>query len=391
MLAAPPSTEAQLREWRGQQTFAERLAADVLRLEGFSGIDPQSPFGGPDGGKDLICEKSGTNFVAAVYFPHEDVRFAKTATKFSEDLANSLKHGTAGFIFFTNQKLTPGERAELEKSASAAHRVTLIYHRERIRVALDSPRGYGLRLRHLGIPLSPEEQFAYFASDKDDVTQALQANTEAVHKLTKRFQRLASLQTHFAIETVAAVSAVVQGEPFDRQSLERGAARLAEEPVDGHLSSAISPELIKLVHRLLLSDTQIAGRFRATQVWFHDSTGTARELVEPPPWDQVPILVKDLVNKWNETYPSVNAGSEENKCFAIAEFFHDLLLIHPFVDGNGRTARQILSMQCRDLFELEEDVILDKGVSYYESLQAANGGDFDFLAEMVFGAVEAAR
>jgi hypothetical protein len=107
-----------LREWDKQSTAAERLCADLLRLEGFEGVDPQSPIGGPDGGKDLLCEKGGVTFVAACYFPHEQLVFSASRNKFAADLGSSLKHKRDGFIFMTNQQLSPGERTELEKAAA---------------------------------------------------------------------------------------------------------------------------------------------------------------------------------------------------------------------------------------------------------------------------------
>ena len=66
---AAASTEAMLRDWRAGTTSAERALCDILRLEGFDGIDPRSPFGSPDGGKDFLCEKDQIKFIAACYFP----------------------------------------------------------------------------------------------------------------------------------------------------------------------------------------------------------------------------------------------------------------------------------------------------------------------------------
>src|SRR4051812_43577842 len=98
MQIAVPSTETELLNWPHGQTSAERLAASILRLDGFDGIDPQAPFGGPDSGKDILCSKEGQTFVAAVYFPKGQKPFATISKKFREDLSSSLKHGRDGFI-----------------------------------------------------------------------------------------------------------------------------------------------------------------------------------------------------------------------------------------------------------------------------------------------------
>lgn len=51
-------TETALREWRFGQTQAERLLAALMHIEGYEGVDPQNPLGGPDG------HNSAHNFVA---------------------------------------------------------------------------------------------------------------------------------------------------------------------------------------------------------------------------------------------------------------------------------------------------------------------------------------
>jgi hypothetical protein len=84
--------------------------------------------------------------------------------KFGFDLTAALSRKRDGFIFMTNQQLTPGQRTALEEVARKKGQRCLIHHREYLRVVLDSPQGYGLRLRHVGIPLTSEEQSAFFAA-----------------------------------------------------------------------------------------------------------------------------------------------------------------------------------------------------------------------------------
>jgi len=118
-------------------------------------------------------------------------------------LDSSLKHKRDGFIFMTNQHLTPGERTELEKAAASAGKRCLILHREYLRVILDSPSGYGLRLRHLQIPLSMEEQFAYFASTNENTALALTEHTRAIDRLSNRIERIAKAQAGLVMESAA--------------------------------------------------------------------------------------------------------------------------------------------------------------------------------------------
>jgi hypothetical protein len=64
-------TELRLSFWRDGSTQAERLAAAVLRLSGYEEIDPQNPLGGPDGKKDILCQKGGLTWVAARRFSRQ--------------------------------------------------------------------------------------------------------------------------------------------------------------------------------------------------------------------------------------------------------------------------------------------------------------------------------
>jgi len=100
-------TELKLKIWRGDQIRAERLAAAILHIEGFSSVDPQCPLGGPDGLKDVLCEKSTWKYVAAAYFPTTDQSFKKIQDKFEHDLPGVARNSADGLVFLTNQSRIP--------------------------------------------------------------------------------------------------------------------------------------------------------------------------------------------------------------------------------------------------------------------------------------------
>lgn len=155
-----------LREWdRGQQD-SERLGARLLPFEGYEHINPSHPLGGPDGGKDICCQRNDQNYIVAVYFPRGQKELSAIKQKFGDDLKKAISLGVKGFVFFTNQELTLSERAELEDSTSQL--IIDIHHLERIASSLDTPRGYGLRLEFLSIPMTTEEQISFF-NDRDQV------------------------------------------------------------------------------------------------------------------------------------------------------------------------------------------------------------------------------
>jgi len=98
-------------------------------------------------------------------------------------------------------------------------------------------------------------------------------------------------------------------------------------------------------------------------------------------------LLSELLGDWNSRYPELLSGTESDKIAAIAAFHHAFVALHPFHDGNGRVARILLSQQVLDLFGLRDSITLDQGAVYYNSLRAADGGDFSLLRQLVSRAV----
>ncbi len=98
-------------------------------------------------------------------------------------------------------------------------------------------------------------------------------------------------------------------------------------------------ELILGIHDRVLAGSYAAGagRFRTGQVHIADS-GAGRLIFTPPPPDVIPELVAELA-----------AFAEENQTGIeppiLAAIIHVRLAgIHPFADGNGRTARVLASL-----------------------------------------------
>lgn len=149
-MATPRRDETwhRLLEWTNEQAPSERLAAQVLLNEGFTGLDPSHPLGGRDGGLDAVCWKAGQRWVMGVYFPRGQQKLRDIEEKFCADLQGAHKNSAEGFAFVTNQELTLGERELLH--SHWPDRVEL-YHLERITTILDSPSMAGVRKQFLGI------------------------------------------------------------------------------------------------------------------------------------------------------------------------------------------------------------------------------------------------
>ena len=118
---------------------------------------------------------------------------------------------------------------------------------------------------------------------------------------------------------------------------------------------------IKAIHHLILKeiDMQNAGEYRNENVLISG----AKHI--PPIYINVPYEMQKLIekyNEWDNLHPIIKA------CYLHGEF----VKIHPFIDGNGRTARLLLN------FELIKNgyppVIIknENRVEYYDSLDEAH-------------------
>src|SRR5205085_8467505 len=98
----------------------------------------------------------------------------------------------------------------------------------------------------------------------------------------------------------------------------------------------LGPELILMTHRMVCFElpSRLIGRFRTEAVALAVPGGPSRPLLAP---DEVPRAVQGLCAEWAAkiTSPLGRAAQLD----AIARFHHRFLAIHPFLDGNGRTAR----------------------------------------------------
>ncbi len=152
----------------------------------------------------------------------------------------------------------------------------------------------------------------------------------------------------------------------------------------------ITEILIKKLHRTIadkiLSPDQ-AGEYRLKQVVIRNSQ-TGEVTFRPPPPMEIPFLMREFVYWINredkeQIHPVLKAG--------IAH--HELVRIHPFIDGNGRIARALATLilflggyDIRRFFSLEEYYDKD-AASYYANLQKASSGDLSaWLEYFTYGA-----
>lgn len=139
----------------------------------------------------------------------------------------------------------------------------------------------------------------------------------------------------------------------------------------------LSSWTLRSLHGLVLRRTRPddAGQFRAVPVLFAGSATV------PPSPEAVLGQVDDLFRVWR---------SDLDHAVIVAARYHaQLMAIHPFVDGNGRTGRLMMN-----LFLLKHHypppalIEPDQRGAYLDALSAADGGDEVPLISVVTSALE---
>ena len=139
-------------------------------------------------------------------------------------------------------------------------------------------------------------------------------------------------------------------------ALETGLKRLGELP--------ISSRLIKELHAILLQtvrggdSTKTPGEFRRTQNWIGrpGSTLNTATFVPPPPH-----LLDETLGAWENYF---HAESAEPPLVKIALLHYQFEAIHPFLDGNGRIGRLLITLFLCDRKILSEPLLYLS--SYFE-------------------------
>ena len=206
--SAGRETWARLLEWDRGSVDAERLAAHVLRVEGFELVDPSHPLGGPDGGKDAICDRDDKKWLAAVYFPRGQQSWGTVKAKFGTDLEGVARNEADGLVFVTNQELGLSKRGKLADLGAPAR--VEVFHLERISSLLDSPPCYGLRLEFLDIEMTREEQLAFIAARDAVLTGLDSAVSQVAQQLDQLIEDSAGSGASVPIEDLREFRAILQ-------------------------------------------------------------------------------------------------------------------------------------------------------------------------------------
>lgn len=135
----------------------------------------------------------------------------------------------------------------------------------------------------------------------------------------------------------------------------------------------VSENYLKQMHQLVVGNDPYlnAGNYRNVGVVITGSEHT------PPEPFEVPFKMQALVEWLNENF------EQENPVVLAAVAHHEMAKIHPFADGNGRTARLLLNL-----------ILMKKGYPicsikrterprYYKAMSEADRGNYHEIIEMV--------
>lgn len=127
----------------------------------------------------------------------------------------------------------------------------------------------------------------------------------------------------------------------------------------------ITQKLIKEIHAIILHgiDRENAGKYRNVPVMISGSTHT------PPPHYLIESQMEAFINEYN------NKSAAGEHPVVIAAYLHDeLVKIHPFIDGNGRTSRLLMN-----LYLLSKGYVVitlkgdnDSKIAYYTALEKSH-------------------
>lgn len=141
----------------------------------------------------------------------------------------------------------------------------------------------------------------------------------------------------------------------------------------------ITEKIILEINKIILTgiDDAWAGKYRKSEIFVRGSNSNF-----PLP-QVVPTLMTDLV-KW------IESEQEENPIKMAAELHYKFVSIHPFVDGNGRTARLLMNLVLA-IHGYPMAVIKNENRSeYLHALEIAQTkNEFDDYYKIIFDAVGA--
>lgn len=213
--------------------------------------------------------------------------------------------------------------------------------------------------------------------------------------LTKQLpQRLKVLREHALIESAVSsnriegvevdqkrIGTLIFGKPILRNRDEeevRGYRNALKRIHEGGTNLPVSEETILTLHRLARGEVWDAGKYKEKESDIVEKCPDGRQQVrfKTTRVADTPQYMQALVNLWHRCLKE----RWVSPLIALAASNLDFLCIHPFRDGNGRTSRLLLLLQCYHLgYEVGHYISLERLIEenkerYYETLQLSSQG-----------------
>ncbi len=138
-------------------------------------------------------------------------------------------------------------------------------------------------------------------------------------------------------------------------------------------SEDITEEKILHLHEIILNGIELdAGKYRTRGVIISGAMFT------PPRSSEVPGLIHELINWLNKNI------DEYSPIELAARFHHDFVKIHPFSEGNGRTARLLLNViLMKNGYPFLINITNKDRAKYLAALQEADLGNLEAFVNFI--------
>lgn len=212
----------------------------------------------------------------------------------------------------------------------------------------------------------------------------------AVQKLRERFQ-IEMIYNSNAIEgnsltlketfLVINEGITVKGKPL-KDHLEakdhHAALEYLYDLIEKDKKHTLSEMLIRNLHQIIIQETdkEWAGRYRNADVIIGGAKHT------PPDALQVPQKMRDLIG-W------LNAQKSRTNIIELSALLHHKLVhLHPFFDGNGRTARLAMNLLLMHAGYPLVIILKNDRKKYYDVLDKADSGNYEPLVKFIAQSIE---
>lgn len=205
---------------------------------------------------------------------------------------------------------------------------------------------------------------------KHDISLEWTYNSNAIEGNTLTLQ-----ETRLVLEEGITIKGKSLREHFEAKNHEKAIAHLESLIQE---KSDITEDHILQLHKLVLDgiEEDFAGRYRNAQVRIMGANFI------PPAGHKVPELMTEFVQQ------IINLKQKKNELELAIYIHHRFVWIHPFFDGNGRTARLLMNLWLMQSGYPPAVILKNDRKKYYDALNKANNGDFKKLELLIAQAIE---